>query len=280
MPARKEEIHESPHVPSPRRLRGRIGFLGPLHALGVRAAAGEQPVRVAGYGPLVLKGDLWLPAAFNYVIISRQGQPMSDGALTPGLFDGMGAFPGAQGTTILIRNHENRERAGETKVVTGPAFEYDELATGGNTKLEVRRTNEGVDQETGEQVYTYEVVRQFAILGGTTTNCAGGTRQPTPGSPARKPSNGPRTARSTATSSRSTRGPTVRLRQSPSFRQAASRTKRHSSRRASCTSPRIGASRSMRSPINDCLARASTGTCRRSAAVQCRSPRRRGRCRR
>ena len=153
-------------------------ILGPLHALGARVAAGEPPPRIVGYGPLFLKGDLWLPAAFNYQVISRQGQPMSDGSLTPGIFDGMGAFPGPQGTTILIRNHENRERAGEIKVVTGPAFEYNEAALGGNTKLEVRRTNAGIDPETGEQAYTYEIVRDFAILGGTSTNCAGGTRDP------------------------------------------------------------------------------------------------------
>jgi uncharacterized protein len=152
--------------------------LGPLHALGARAAAGDRPVHVTGYGPLVLKGDLWLPAEFNYQVISRQGQPMSDGRPTPGIFDGMGAFPGPGGNTILIRNHENRERTGEIKVFTGPGFEYDLLATGGNTKLEVRRTFAGIDPVTGEQMYTYEVVRQFAILGGTTTNCAGGTREP------------------------------------------------------------------------------------------------------
>jgi uncharacterized protein len=151
---------------------------GPLHALGARVAAGERPPRVVGYGPLVLKGDLWLPAAFNYQVISRQGQPMSDGQLTPGLFDGMGAFPGPDGTTILIRNHENRERVGEQKVITGPAFEYNTAAFGGNTKLVVRRTNAGIDPETGEQMYTYEIVRDFAILGGSSTNCAGGTRDP------------------------------------------------------------------------------------------------------
>jgi secreted PhoX family phosphatase len=153
-------------------------FLGPLHALGARVAAGERPPRVVGYGPLVLKGDLWLPAAFNYQVISRQGKLMSDGQPTPGIFDGMGAFPGPDDTTILIRNHENRERVGEQKVITGPAFEYNTAAFGGNTKLVVRRTNAGIDPDTGEQLYTYEVVRDFAILGGSSTNCAGGTRDP------------------------------------------------------------------------------------------------------
>ena len=158
-------------------LGGGFAVISPFQALGVRIASGEPPLRVAGYGPLVPKGELFLPAEFNYQVISRQGQPMSDGQLTPGIFDGMGAFRGPHGTTILIRNHENRERAGEFKVVTGP-FEYDQTTLAGNTKLEVRRTKADNDPITGQQLYTYEVVRDFAILGGTSTNCAGGLRKP------------------------------------------------------------------------------------------------------
>jgi secreted PhoX family phosphatase len=126
----------------------------------------------------VNKGDLWLPVAFNYQIVSQQGKPMSDGQPTPGIFDGMGAYPGPGGATILIRNHENRERTGEQKVITPPATQYNPLAFGGNTKLEVRREKAGTDPATGQQLYEYEVVRDFAILGGTSTNCAGGIRTP------------------------------------------------------------------------------------------------------
>jgi uncharacterized protein len=153
---------------------GGLVAAGPLGALSARASAATA----AGYGPLVDKGDLWLPAAFDYQVISRQGRPMSDGQPTPGIFDGMGAYPGEDGTTILIRNHENRERAGEQKVVTPAALQYDELASGGNTKLVVDRRRAGVDPDTGEPRYRYQVVRDFAILGGTSTNCAGGLRPP------------------------------------------------------------------------------------------------------
>src|SRR5215207_2487530 len=109
-----------------------LAALGPLHALGQRVALGQAPLPVRGYGPLVNKGDLWLPKEFDYQIISFQGQPMSDGALTPGMFDGMGAFPdgllpGGGTRTILIRNHENREAAGEIRVTTNPTVEYDPL---------------------------------------------------------------------------------------------------------------------------------------------------------
>lgn len=156
---------------------GSLAAIGPLHAYGARVARGEPAPQHPGYGPLVNKGDLWLPAAFNYDIISQQGKLMTDGQPTPGIFDGMGAYPGPVGTTVLIRNHENRERSGEQKVVTGP-FEYNPAAFGGNTKLEVRKHKAGKDPATGEQLYTYEVVRDFAILGGTSTNCAGGLRDP------------------------------------------------------------------------------------------------------
>ena len=33
---------------------------------------------------------------------------MADGFIVPSLADGMGAFPGPGGTTILLRNHEFR----------------------------------------------------------------------------------------------------------------------------------------------------------------------------
>jgi uncharacterized protein len=148
---------------------GTLAFVSPFEALGVRLASGEPPVRITGYGPLMPKGELALPEAFNYQVISRQGLPMRDGALTPGCFDGMGAFQGPHGTTILIRNHENRisRRAmGEVPVIVPPGFGYDEDPSywSGCVKLVVRRDAESV----------YTVVDQFAIQGGTDNNCAGG----------------------------------------------------------------------------------------------------------
>lgn len=44
---------------------GGLAAMGPLGALGARAAHGAPPPAAAGYGPLVLKGDLFLRAAFN-----------------------------------------------------------------------------------------------------------------------------------------------------------------------------------------------------------------------
>lgn len=157
---------------------GALAALGPFQAVSARRALGAAIATSEGYGPLVNKGDLWLPIDFNYQIISVQGTIMSDGQPTPGIFDGMAAYRGRGGNTVLIRNHENRERTGELKVLTPADLQYNPAARGGNTKLEVRRKHAGKDPATGQALYDYEVVRDFAILGGTSTNCAGGIRSP------------------------------------------------------------------------------------------------------
>ncbi len=63
-----------------------------------------------GFGPLKKdrKGILDLPKGFKYKIISKEGDKMKDGFYVPALPDGMAAFPGPDGVTILIRNHEFR----------------------------------------------------------------------------------------------------------------------------------------------------------------------------
>jgi uncharacterized protein len=155
---------------------GALAVFGPFQALSARTASGRGFDPIEGYGPLVDKGDLWLPVEFNYQIISVQGTTMSDGNPVPGIFDGMAAFDGRNGTTILIRNHENREQSDEIKVLTPPELQYDVSARGGNTKLVVRREKNGFDFATKQPLYKYEVLEEFAILGGTSTNCAGGLR--------------------------------------------------------------------------------------------------------
>jgi uncharacterized protein len=92
---------------------------GGLTALGACEAEDKPVERIEGYGPLVPMGALALPHGFSYKVISRQGDPMGDGNLTPGFFDGMGAFPGPNGSTVLIRNHENQRKAGEIPVIVG-----------------------------------------------------------------------------------------------------------------------------------------------------------------
>ena len=141
----------------------------PLTALAARTTqAGGRPL-ATGYGPLRPTPEedsgvalLALPAGFHYRVISRIGDPMRDGQPTPGVFDGMAAFGGPDGGTVLIRNHENRSTPGEigVPVPAGLRYDPDPAVRGGNTKLVV-----GSDRRLREA---------FAVLGGTHTNCAGG----------------------------------------------------------------------------------------------------------
>jgi secreted PhoX family phosphatase len=148
---------------------GGIALGGPLSALAAQAAEGRVK-RVVGYGPLRDTPDedtgevyLQLPKGFRYRVISRDYEVMSDGKPTPGIFDGTGSYPGKRGTTILIRNHENRSRANEIRVEVPNHKRYDPdpNVRGGNTKLVVDNR-------------TRRVIESFAVLGGTHTNCAGG----------------------------------------------------------------------------------------------------------
>jgi hypothetical protein len=65
---------------------------------------------------------------------------------------------------VLVRNHEHRSQAGEIPVVVpqGMRYDPDPSTRGGNTNLVVDKR-------------AREVVESFAILGGTHTNCAGGS---------------------------------------------------------------------------------------------------------
>lgn len=167
-----------------RRFLGGTGaglVLSPLVALQARIAAGA-PRRTLGFGPLTprlpvnahelthtIVGDLRrepilaLPRGFDYRVLSMTGQPMSDGSRVPAGHDGMAAFAGPGGTTLVVRNHE---------IATLPYFydfpvvgqpRYSEGALGGTTTLVVAPTR--------------ELVRDFVSLAGTRINCAGG---PTP----------------------------------------------------------------------------------------------------
>src|SRR5215218_3087949 len=136
---------------------GGLAIAGPLSALAAQTAEAKRRPGTVGYGELRPAPEidsgieyLALPPGFRYRLISRAGDPMSDGTPTPGIFDGTAAFRGRGGDVILIRNHENRSRAGEVGVAV-PA---------GNTKVVAGRDR--------------RVREQYAILGGTHTNCAGG----------------------------------------------------------------------------------------------------------
>jgi len=97
-----------------------------------------------------------------YVTDPATGEADKQTVPTPNVFDGMGAFRGARGTTILIRNHEHRQRQRPIPVIVPEGDRYDENPrfVAGNTKLLVSRDR--------------RVLETLHVLGGTSVNCAGG----------------------------------------------------------------------------------------------------------
>lgn len=82
-----------------------------LRSPGAHGAGPGSPLAAAAappWGPLLPdpQGVMDLPAGFTYRLFSRTGEIMNDGFLVPGMCDGMGAFPGPNGTIRLVRNHE------------------------------------------------------------------------------------------------------------------------------------------------------------------------------
>jgi len=132
----------------------------PLKALYSREAKGRS-VFGKGYGALQTdpNGLLDLPKGFQYRAFSRTGDTMSDRNSVPGNHDGMAAFKGSQGTTILVRNHE-LSPSSSTTVAAPENKKYDPLARGGTTTLIV-----GANRE---------LIKDYASLAGTYRNCAGG----------------------------------------------------------------------------------------------------------
>jgi len=68
----------------------------------------SNDIKEIGYGALIKDPNkiIDLPRDFSYKIISRAGEKMTDGFYVPAYPDGMGAFPGPNGLTIILRNHE------------------------------------------------------------------------------------------------------------------------------------------------------------------------------
>lgn len=121
------------------------------------------------------KQYLDLPEGFSYRVISQVGDRMSDGLLVPARPDGMGAFEGAGGKVILVRNHENSpqdalEGAFGAEYELLEAFGEENLYDAGKMELPgLGGTSTLVYDETSGQVES-----QYLSLAGTYRNCAGG----------------------------------------------------------------------------------------------------------
>ena len=158
-----------------------LGFSGlrALTARGAAEAAAEEPAtRPAGRK----RGEPELfevPPGFSCHLVSRFGEKMADGLRTPGLADGMAAFPGPGGKTVLVRNHE----ISSDQKKAGPFGDDNQLL-----KLidRDRLYDPGEDPKLpclgGTTTILYDTSLRktetvFLSLAGTCRNCAGG---PTP----------------------------------------------------------------------------------------------------
>lgn len=119
-----------------------------------------------------------LAEGFSYRVLSRAGDPMSDGLRVPGAHDGMAAFEGDDGRMVLICNHEMN-----THWFEGSAFgdTFDRLPESTRALLYDRGGDKtpalGGTTTTIFNPVTGETEKQFLSLAGTEINCAGG---PTP----------------------------------------------------------------------------------------------------
>jgi secreted PhoX family phosphatase len=132
-----------------------LGNLGSLLAASPAAASADA------LGPLVPDpaGILDLPARFSYRIVSRAGDPLPGGGLTPGRHDGTATFFGPRGGLRLVQNHEIGD-ADPTPTLAAPELTYDPKAKGGTTTLTLDSRGRRVDEHVS--------------LAGTWSNCAGG----------------------------------------------------------------------------------------------------------
>lgn len=123
-------------------------------------------------------GFLDLPTDFQYRVVSRVGDLMSDGLRVPAAHDGMATFDGGDGRVILICNHEMN-----THWFAGSAFaeNYSELPELTKSLLYDRGSDKtpalGGTTTTLYNPATGKTEEQFLSLAGTEINCAGG---PTP----------------------------------------------------------------------------------------------------
>ncbi len=157
------------------------GFAGLSMAMSKNAFASltsRAPAR--DYGPLLKDSAklLDLPAGFSYQLFSRLGETMDDGLLVPGKHDGMAAFSGPDGTTILVRNHELEPTwvkyspfgPGNQRM---PKIDASRIYDAGTTEFPCIGGTTTLQYDTKSK----SLKKHFMSLAGTMRNCAGG---PTP----------------------------------------------------------------------------------------------------
>ena len=161
-----------------------VGFAG-LRTFTVRVDAGSAQI-AKGFGPLIPDPNkiVDLPRGFSASVISKAGEKMEDGLRVPAKCDGMAAFSGPGGMSVLVRNHEINPAVAATLGAFGSG---NKLLT---DKIQQKMYDPGGRLNSGSVpaclggtttlVYDTKrrkVVREFLSLAGTVRNCAGG---PTP----------------------------------------------------------------------------------------------------
>lgn len=135
--------------------------------------------KIRGYGQLLRdpRQVLDLPPGFSYRIISKSGEKMSDGFIVPKATDGMGAFKGGAGKTILVRNHEVKADVSRKDGAFGDRNKL--LPSLPKSKLYDAGSTPGKPTLGGCTTIVYNhragrAEKQFLSLAGTLRNCAGG----------------------------------------------------------------------------------------------------------
>jgi len=142
---------------------GAAALSGGAFAGFIARAAAASEVDLGPLGPVADGRDgivrLHLPAGFKYQSFhDTDGPPivLDDGTTLRGRHDGMGAFVGSNGNSILVRNHEINGPGAPI----APDISYDTMAQGGCTTTIVNGFG--------------EVQQAWTSLSGTQMNCAGG----------------------------------------------------------------------------------------------------------
>jgi secreted PhoX family phosphatase len=173
-------------TPSRRQLLSAAATMAAFAGLARSASADLAPAdieadsyrsEVTGYGPLKTDpfGLFDLPEGFSYTVVSRAGDPMSDGLVTPYKADGMGCFPLSGDRVSLVRNHELK--LGDPD--RGPFGVSQTLADKVDSRLIYDRDQDGRALAGGTTTLVYDLRTRrlescHLSLTGTSTNCAGG----------------------------------------------------------------------------------------------------------
>ena len=110
------------------------------------------------------EGVLDLHPGFQYKILQKSGDTMTDGYPVPGRPDGMATFSHANGDIILMRNHELTQKHDYHSPIYASSnrqFFYHENGYGGVSRLVLDKN-------------TLKVKSSNLILAGTSHNCSGG----------------------------------------------------------------------------------------------------------